>query len=177
MENYREYLPELKSTTLFQEIDDDALVKLLEAMQPEIIRKKKGEMAEVKKDFKTFRMVLRVADQKELVPRPHRYDMPQFGEPGRLMAEIPCLSCMFESRSPEEGHAPKKERKGPPFKRKPLSCDTEFLELSGEMVTKYYGAEVAEAQGIMLRNLLGILAQKVCDEREEKWELMKKYDK
>lgn len=176
MENYREYLPELKSTTLFQGIDDEALVQLLEAMQPEIIRKKKGEMAEVKKGFKTFRMVLRVADQKELAPRPHRYDMPQFGEPGRLMAEIPCLSCMFEWKKPEEGHGPDNERKGPPFKRKPLSCDTEFLEMSGEMVTKFYGAEVADAQGIMLRNFLGILAQKVCDEREEKRELMKKYE-
>lgn len=41
---------------------------------------------------------------------------------------------------------------------------------------KYYGPEVAEAQGIMLRNFLGILAQKVCDVREEKFQLIRKFD-
>ena len=59
---------------------------------------------------------------------------------------------------------------------KPLSFDVDLLELSGEMMMKYYGPEVAEAQGIMLRNFLGILAQKVCDVREEKFQLIRKFD-
>lgn len=176
MENYRDFLPELKSTTLFQDIGDDALIQLLEAMQPAIIHRKKGEFPGIKNDFKTFRMVLKSCPAKETAPRPHKYDMPKFGEPGMLMAEIPSLSQAFAGKKPkpeeEKGGRPK--RKGPPHK--PLSSDMDLLELSGEMLTKYYGPETAEAQGIMLRNFLGILAQKVCDVREEKFRLIQKYD-
>lgn len=82
----------------------------------------------------------------------------------RARAGEPCdLLILADDTKDEKGETPK--RKGPP--RKPLSCDMDLLELSGEMVTKYYDPEVAEAQGIMLRNFLGILAQKVCDVREE----------
>ena len=37
MENYRAYLKELKTTTLFQDIPDEELIALLEAMQPKIV--------------------------------------------------------------------------------------------------------------------------------------------
>lgn len=171
MENYRNYLPELKSTTLFQDIEDDALIQLLEAMQPAIIERKKGEFPGINEDFKTFRMVLKSDPAIEPAPRPHKYDMPKFGEPGMLMAEIPSLSKGSGDKppkKPEEKKGEKPERKGPP--KRPLPCDTKLLELSGEMVTKYYGPEVAEAQGIMLRNFLGILAQKVIDARKEKFD-------
>lgn len=43
MEDYRAYLPELKTSTLFQDIEDDALIALLNAMQPRIIHKKVGD--------------------------------------------------------------------------------------------------------------------------------------
>lgn len=174
MENYREYLPELKSTTLFQDIQEDALIQLLETMQPAVIHRKKGEFPGIKNDFKTFRMILKAYPAKEPAPRPHKYDMPKFGEPGMLMAEIPSLSQCFAGPKPEDETGDRPVRKGPPLK--PLSFDVDLLELSGEMMTKYYGPEVAEAQGIMLRNFLGILAQKVCDVREEKFQLIRKFD-
>ena len=43
MENYRAYLKELKTTTLFQDIPDEELIALLEAMQPKIVMRKAGE--------------------------------------------------------------------------------------------------------------------------------------
>ena len=192
MENYREYLPELKSTTLFRDMTDEEIVCVLEAMQPAIIEQKAGEMPSIRKDFQMFRMILQGDPDKEQEPRKHKYDMPKFGEPGMLMAEIPSLSRIFEDRKPgegpggrpkdgerppkpEDGKGEKRRPKGPPIK--PLPCDMKFLELSGEMLTKPYGPEVSEAQGKMLRNLLGILAQKVMDVRKEKAEMMKEYEK
>ena len=192
MENYRKYLPELKSTTLFRDMADEEIICVLEAMQPAIIEQKAGEMPSIKKDFQVFRMILQGAPDKEQESRKHKYDMPKFGEPGMLMAEIPSLSRIFEGRKPgeepdgnpkdgerppkpEDGKGEKRRPKGPPIK--PLPCDMKFLELSGEMLTKPYGPEVSEAQGKMLRNLLGILAQKVMDVRKEKTEMMKEYEK
>ena len=192
MENYRDYLPELKSTTLFRDMTDEEIICILEAMQPAIIEQKAGEMPSIKKDFQVFRMILQGDPDKEQEPRKHKYDMPKFGEPGMLMAEIPSLSQIFVGRKPgegsdgrpdgdkrppkpEDGKDEKRRPKGPPIK--PLPCDMKFLELSGEMLTKPYGSEVSEAQGKMLRNLLGILAQKVMDVRKEKAEMMKEYEK
>lgn len=191
MENYRDYLPELKSTTLFRDMSDDEIICVLEAMQPEIIEQKAGEMPSIKRDFQVFRMILQGDPNQEIAPRKHKYDMPKFGEPGMLMAEIPSLSRIFEGKKPgedpggrpedgkcppkpEEGKGPKKDPKRPPIK--PLPCDMKFLELSGEMLTKPYGPEVAEVQGKMIRNLLGILAQKVMDVRKEKFEMMREYE-
>lgn len=185
MENYREYLQELKSTTLFRDMTDEEIILVLEAMQPRIIEKKQGEMpmgepregVGKRPDFQTFRMILQTDPAKEIVPREHKYDMPKFGEPGMLMAEIPSLSQIFAGKKPpkpEEGKAKKDRPKGPPIK--PLPCDMKLLELSGEMVTKFYGPEVAEAQGKMLRNFLGILAQKVMDVRKEKFEMERMYE-
>lgn len=192
MGNYRDYLPELKSTTLFRDMSDDEIICVLEAMQPAIIEQKAGEMPSINRDFQMFRMILQGNPKQEIALRKHKYDMPKFGEPGMLMAEIPSLSRIFEGKKPgegpggrpedgkrppkpEDGKGPKKGPKGPPIR--PLPCDMKFLEFSGEMMTKSYGSGVAEAQGKMLRNLLGILAQKVMDVRKEKFEMMKEYEK
>ena len=164
MENYSDYLPELKSTTLFCDMTDDEIVSLLKAMKPRIIRKKAGEMPfEPPKEGETpnmdfFRVVLKTTPANPPQPRYFKYDMPKFGEPGMMMAEIPSLSCMFDYIKPAMKM---------PHKPMPLKYDLEMLELSGEMITKFYSAEVAPAQGKMLRNFLGILAQKVCDVRQE----------
>ena len=58
---------------------------------------------------------------------------------------------------------------GPPPNREKF--ELYLLRMSGEMLTKYYGEKYAGAQGRMLRNFLGILAQKVTDIRKEKAEL------
>jgi hypothetical protein len=86
--------------------------------------------------------------------------MPKFGEPGMMMGEIPSLSQIFKvlprpTKMPFKGH------------QKPPALDLDTLEVSGEMMTKFYNERVAPAQSVMLRNFLGILAQKVTDVRQE----------
>ena len=166
MLNYRDFLPELKSTTLFQNMEDEALIALLEAMKPEIVRREAGAkgMPPIDMEKGIFCVVLKGKPLDRLEPRLDIYNMPKFNEPGMMMGEIPCLSEMNKSR------APRMRFKGmPPF---PPPDREQFelylLRMSGEMLTKYYGEQYAAAQGAMLRNFLGILAQKVTDIRKEK---------
>jgi hypothetical protein len=56
----------------------------------------------------------------------------------------------------------------PPPGPKKEDFDLYMLRMSGEMLTRFYGEQYAQAQGKMLRNFLGILAQKVTDVRKEK---------
>ena len=166
--NYRDFLPELKSTTLFQGIEDDALIALLEAMKPEIVRREAGAKGLPPIDLEKgiFCVVLRGKPLDRLEPRPDVYDMPKYGEPGMMMGEIPGLSEMAKSRAPRikfRGPPP-----GPPSNLEPL--ELYLLRLDGEMVTRFYGEQHAAAQGRMLRNFLGLLAQKVTDVRKEKAE-------
>ena len=159
MSIYKEYLPELKSTTLFQDIPDDELIALLDAMHPEIAVRKAGEaMPPMAKG--TYYMALRSNPARELAPRQFKYDMPKMGEPGMLMGEIPTYSRMSEG-------LPQTNRKRPPFKGRNLDYDLEMLVLTENMMTDFYGEQHAKAQGQVLRNYLGILAQKVCDIRHE----------
>lgn len=168
MTNYREYLPELKSTTLFQDIEDDALIAMLDAMQPKITVRKKGEMnigpMEGPRNWEesTFRVILKSVPSQGLAPRRFKYDMPKFGEPGMMMGEIPALS-----RFPEVLEKEGKRGGKMPHAPRPLDYDLYTLECSGEMLTRFYSPEIAPAQGVMLRNFLGILAQKVMDVRQE----------
>jgi len=167
--NYRDFLPELKSTTLFQNIDDDAIIALLEAMKPEIVRREAGAKGPMPIDVEKgiFCVVLKGKPLDRLEPRPNVYDMPKFNEPGMMMGEIPGLSEMHKSRAPRlKARALSPE---PPPKREEF--ELYLLRLDGEMVTKYHGERLAAAQGQMLRNFLGILAQKVTDIRREKAEL------
>lgn len=169
MYNYRDFLPELKSTTLFQFIEDEALIALLEAMKPEIVRREAGAKGFPPIDLEkgVFCVVLKGKALDQLEPRLDVYNMPRFNEPGMMMGEIPGLSEMMKSRAPRmkmKGMPP-----GPPPKREQI--ETYLLLMSGEMVTAYYGEQYVVAQGRMLRNFLGILAQKVTDIRKEKAEL------
>jgi hypothetical protein len=161
MENYDAYLPELKNMPLFQDLEDDALLALLQALGPKIIRKKAGEPPEPPV-FGKFKILLKSGSPRAQEPRRFKWAMPAFGEPGFLMGEIPSLSRFFAAD-------PKPMRHKGLFKKKhPIPpTDVEMLEVSGEMLTRYYNAEVAPAQGVMLRNLLGMLAQKVIDTRRE----------
>ncbi len=167
MTNYREFLPELKSMTLFRNVGDEALIALIEAMGPEIVCRKAGTrgMPPIDMDKGLFCMVLRGKPLDKLEPRLDVYNMPRPTEPGMMMGEIPCLSEMKKSR------APKMKFKGrPPGGSKNEESDLYMLLLSGEMLTAFYGEKHCAAQGIMLRNFLGILAQKVTDVRREKSE-------
>lgn len=165
MSKYREFLPELKSMTLFQNIEDEALIALIEVMGPEIVFRKAGTrgMPPIDMDKGMFCVVLKGKSLDQLEPRLDVYNMPRPTEPGMMMGEIPCLSEMRKSR------APKMKLKGPPHGGpKNEEFDLYMLRMSGEMVTRFYGEQYSEAQGIMLRNFLGILAQKVTDVRKEK---------
>lgn len=161
MFNYGDYLSELKTTTLFRDMTDEEILLVLNSMQPAI---KKGG-PEPQKDengtpkFNSFRMVLRSNPVKELAPRYFKYDMPRYAEPGMLMAEIPALSSIQDYQKPKQ-----RPNGGPHHKG---NYELETLEFTPEMITKYYNPETAPAQGKMLRNLLGILSQKVCDIRQE----------
>ncbi|MDD3656095.1 MAG: substrate-binding domain-containing protein [Atribacterota bacterium] len=165
MPNYSDFLPELKSMTLFQNIDDEALISLLEVMKPEIVYRKAGKYSTLPIDIDQglFCVVLKGKSLDQLEPRLDMYNMPKPNEPGMMMGEIPCLSEMNKSR------APRIKFKGPPpgGPRNEI-FDLYLLRMSGEMITKYYGNKYSKAQGIMLRNFLGILAQKVTDVRKEK---------
>ncbi len=112
-----------------------------------------------------FCVVLKGKPLDQLELRLDVYNMPKPTEPGMMMGEIPCLSEMLKSR------APKMKMKGPPHGGpKNEEFDLYLLRMSGEMVTRFYGEQYTEAQGIMLRNFLGILAQKVTDMRRERAE-------
>ena len=161
MENYREYLPELKTTTLFQDMTDEEIVLLLEAMQPPIEHRKKGEMGIGPVEKGTFKMTLRCTPQKPLVPRKFKWDMPKFGEPGIIMAEIPAFSCMGDYLPKGRGN------RKPPHPPHPLEADMDLLVFTNDMITAFYSPEVSRVQGIFTRNMYGILAQKVCDVRHE----------
>jgi molybdate/tungstate transport system substrate-binding protein len=112
-----------------------------------------------------FCVVLKGKPLAELEPRLDVYNMPRFDEPGMMMGEIPCLSEMRKSRAPR-----KRFKGGPPHFPPRERHDTYLLRMSGEMLTAFYGEQYAAAQGIMLHNFLGILAQKVTDVRQEKME-------
>ncbi len=165
MANYRDFIPELRSTTLFQNIEEEALLALLEVMGPEIIFRKAGTpgLPPIDLEKGLFCVVLKGKPLDQLDTRLDIYNMPKFAEPGMMMGEIPCLSEMRKSG------APKMRFKGPPpGAPKTKEFDLYMLRMSGEMVTRFYGEEHSKAQGIMLRNFLGILAQKVTDVRREK---------
>ena len=162
---YSSYLPELKTMTVFQDIADGELVALLDQMQPKIIYVKVGEFSPPMAPA-SFKLYLKSHDAKPLEPRKFKWDMPKHGEPGAMMGEIPALSRYGEFL----------ERKMPfPHKPSPAKNDYELLEFTVDSFTKYYNAEVYPAQSVMLRNFLGILAQKVMDVRrdlfQQKWDV------
>jgi molybdate/tungstate transport system substrate-binding protein len=173
MLNYRDFLPELKSTTLFQNIEEEALIALLNVMSPKIVRREAGTSGMPPVDIENgiFCVVLKGTPLDRLEPRLDVYNMPKITEPGMMMGEIPCLSEMHKSR------APKIRFRGPMHGGpKHDTFDLYMLQMSGEMITKFYGSEYSEAQGIMLRNFLGILAQKVTDVRKEKADVIGEYE-
>lgn len=161
---YKTYLPELKSMPLFQDIEAEALLALLDVMQPQIILVKAGGRIE-EWDINNFLMVLKAVEPQEQEPRRFKWDMARGHEPGRMMWEIPSLS-QFQKAL---GHSFK-----PPFRA--ARYDLYLLEMSGDKLTQFYNADVAGAQSIMLRNMLGMLSQKVMDTRRSFYILLDGFD-
>lgn|GEM_PF-2483993 len=156
---YRDYLPQLKTTTIFQDIADDELIALLEAMGPKVLKLKDGEQPQAW-DSSRFLILLKAGatgDQPaaDPIPRRFKWDMPKENEPGRLIWAIPALSGYPQALG-LAFEPPANQRR----------ADIEALEVTGEMLTGDYGAKLAPAQGRMIRNLLGMLAQQITDIRQ-----------
>jgi len=160
MENYRDFLPELKTIPLFYGIEDDALIALLEAMQPKIVHRTTGNMPPMKFGEGIWMLQLKNNLDGSIAPRENQYAMPNSGEPGAMMGEVPGMSEAFLYRKNMTMPAPPKP--AGPVKE----VDDYVLEMSSDMMVKFYSDEVYPAQAQMNRNMLGIMAEKVTHIRK-----------
>ncbi len=151
-------MPTLRGTVLFVDMSDDEIVTVLNAMQPPVVFGPPSRPADGS-PHKAFWIVARTNPPHEPHPGKFAYGTQEHGEPGMVMGEILVLSRKEEFMKPT------------PLGIKPMlpkvSWEMEMLELTPAMITQFYGAEVAPAQGKMIRNLLGMLAQKVVDVRRD----------
>jgi hypothetical protein len=157
MENYSEYLDELMSAPIFLGIGRDSLLELLEALGPRIVRFRAGDCLRPPEPG-CFYLTARSNPPRNPEKRRFKYAMPKFGEPGMMMAEIPALSQFAEALDRPPGN---------PHPSRPLEFDLDCLLFSAEMAAGVYDPKAARIQSIMMRNFLGILAQKVMDVRQE----------
>ncbi len=155
---YERYLPQLRETALFRDLDDDEILELLNAMQPPVVYGR-PEGPGPSGIHESFRMVVASNMAPQAAPRRFKFDFPAFGEPGSMMGEILALS--------------EKERflKPTPLDVKPKLPEFEgtltCLEFNPDMLTCFYSVKISPIQGRMLRNFLGMLAQKVVDTRRK----------
>lgn len=160
MVNYREYLPELKSMPLFQGIEEEELIALLEAMQPAVVHRETGVESTFKMGKDGFLVCLKNYLDPTITDKETKYTMPKPGEPGMMMGEIPSLSeaYLYASKKPA---GPKPAPHGAPKEMK-----QDCLAMNAEMMVKFYSDAIYPAQAKMNRNMLGVLAQKVTDIRK-----------
>nr|WP_320132297.1 hypothetical protein [uncultured Holophaga sp.] len=163
MSRYADYLPELCTMPLFLGFKDGEILAFLDRMQPAICHDrldlKQAREAHPGQDT-PFRVLLRGGSVHELTQSPFPFAMPAFGTPGVLMAEIPSFSRLLDHVRPQGG-PPGGHRQG---SEAPIP---ESLEFTPDSITRFHDSETAPLQARMLRNLLGMLAQKVCDVRRE----------
>lgn len=155
---YAEYLPELRQATLFRDIDDEGIIALLDALKPSICDGPLKPPADGS-PHKAFRMVLRTDPPKKAAPRRFPYEMQERCEPGMLMGEVLVLT------RKEEFIKPTPLSIKPPLPKRPGKMKT--LEFTPAMLIASCQGKAAEAQRIMLRNMMGMLAQKVVDVRRD----------
>ena len=157
----------MKTAAIFQDIDEDTLLSLLDYMDFKIIQKKAGgEMKPLQKG--TFQILLRAYPEIANTKTRFKYDMPDFGACGFLMAEIPELSRFLDGFK----NRPKRS-----FKHKPPQYDMDVMVVeTDKLMTTIENCSLEKARNTLLRNLLGMLAQKVCDVRHELFLLRDGYD-
>ena len=166
MSKYAEFLPEMHYMPLFKDLSDEEIINLLEAMQPEIAVRKAGELMtpensmDIPNDIFCFVVRGKPLEQCREILDVYTNNPP--GEPGMMMGEIPVLSQILKSK------APRQKGGKPPHGNSPAAFDTYMLRFTPDQITRFYNEDVAPAQGIMLKNFLGLLAQKVTDVRKEK---------
>ena len=168
MKTYRDFLPQLAVMPEFLGIEPEDIIALLEALKPEIICRKVGEEQTTDNgpDVKHNLFCIRLTGEPIPAPdvRDDRYQNPGYSNCGMLMGEIPSFSCMFQNKSLPVRPKPSVMKNG--FPGMYSTTETIYaLRLSPEQLTAYV-PEVAEAQGKMVRNIMGMLAQKVTDHRK-----------
>ena len=165
VKTYRDFLPQLVTMPEFLGIEPEDIIALLEALKPEILCRKAGEEQSPDNGPDVRRNLFCIRLSGEPIPaledRDDRYQNPGFTNCGMMMGEIPSLSCMFQNKSlPVKPGGPK----GMPKPPAPTE-DVYVMRFSPELFCTYV-PEVAEAQGKMVRNFLGMIAQKVTDHRK-----------
>ena len=155
---YAEFLPELRGTTLFEDLSDAEILSALETMRPPV---REGPLTppEDGSPHEAFLMVLRTDPPKAASPRRFAYDGQKRGEPGMLMGEVLVLSKkeLYLKPTPLSVKPP-----FPPFEGSMLT-----LEFTPEMLETACDGETALAMAKVRRNLMGMLAQKVVDVRRD----------
>lgn len=153
---YKRYANNLVSTPLFQGLSADEIEAFLEALRPSI---RMGRANPSEGPIRKFQVIAACNPPQIALQRLFPYSGVGFGMVGMLMGEIPALSLKDDYLK----RTPLKYKKDYP----PLDWEIECLDFSPDDLCKPYGAEIADIQRKVLRNLLGILAQKVIDVRRE----------
>ena len=166
MPTYRDFLPQLVTMPEFLGIEPEDIVALLEGLKPEILCQKAGEERTPDNGPDVQRNLFCIRLTGEPIPAPEerddRYQNPGFTNCGMMMGEIPSFSCMFQNKSlPVKPGGPHGKFTPPPAPTE----DVYVIRFSPEQFTTFV-PEVAEAQGKMIRNFMGMLAQKVTDHRK-----------
>ena len=166
MPTYRDFLPQLATMPEFLGIEGEDIVALLEALKPEILCQKAGEERTPDNGPDVRRNLFCIRLSGDPIPAPDvrddRYQNPDFTNCGMMMGEIPSFSCMFQNKSlPVKPGGPNGTFPQPPAPTE----DVYVMRFSPEQFTTFV-PEVAEAQGRMIRNFMGMLAQKVTDTRK-----------
>lgn len=158
MTDYTRYADNLAGTVLFQGLARDEVLSLLEEMQPPVCEGRHHPDADG--IHRTFRVVAACSPLPDFRPREFPYSPHGFCEPGMLMGEIPALS-----------------RKDEFLNRTPLAikpafpamedCKIECLEFSPESFCAPISQKNSAAHAVVMRNMMGFLAQKVVGVRRK----------
>ena len=168
VKTYRDFLPQLVTMPEFLGIEGEDIIALLEALKPEIICRNVGEAQTTDNGPDIRRNLFCIRLTGEPIPAPgerdDRYQIPGYSNCGMMMGEIPSFSCMFQNKSlptRPRGNVMKNGFPGMVATTEPVYA----MRFSPEQFCTIV-PEVAEAQGKMLRNVLGMIAQKVTDTRK-----------
>lgn len=159
MNKYKKYLDDMKNSAIFQDINTDQLLSLLNKFDFPICQSKAGGKR-VGMPRNGFQIALQSYPKTENEKLRFKYDMPTFGACGFLMGEIPSLSRLRDGiKFPPVGSM--KFPHGAP------KIDLDVMVVDIDTLLTDQGEDTREAQWQLMRNLLGMLAQKVCDVRQE----------
>lgn len=156
MPDYERYASNLVGTALFQGMDCEEIRALLEAMAPPV---HDGRANPDDGPIRSFQLVASCSPSRGRQTRMFPYSSDGFCEVGMIMGEIPALSLKddYLKRTPLSVKKPQ-----PSF-----DWNIECLDLTPEMICADYGPKISPTQLKMIRNLMGMLAQKVVDVRRE----------